>query len=381
MSNEFWTWLTKYPSKKGFKKISILKDKYLNSNDERNIKYIHVTGTNGKGSVSRYLHAVLSQGLKLKVGLFTSPHILIVNERIIINDEMISNEDLLRIKDLILDDVDRYQLGFFAILTLIALIYFQEQKVDWAIIEVGIGGMFDATNIIRSDYTVLTSIAKDHSEILGKDLLSILNQKLGIIKQTTKKLFVTGNISVNLKHAITKSVFKDSNNIFEIYFAKKIINQGYILENQTLAFLVASTIFPNFNENLIWQIIQNTKVNLRFQIVKFFDKMIYFDVAHNVAGVQALIKIIELNNIKIDQIIFSALKTKKPEILVKKLSNNLTSNIFICQNNHPLSIEAPKFVFDKMIFEQPKDSTILVTGSCYFLALVYQELLLKQKEL
>ncbi|MBE4704142.1 bifunctional folylpolyglutamate synthase/dihydrofolate synthase [Spiroplasma platyhelix] len=376
MTDKFWTWLAKYPSNDSFKKLKILKEKYLISDQQ--IKYIHVTGTNGKGSVARYLYAVLSQGLKLKVGLFTSPHILIVNERIIVDDEMISDEDLLRIKNLISDDVEKYQLGFFAILTLIALIYFQEQKVDWAIIEVGIGGLFDATNIIRSDYAILTSIARDHSEVLGHSLLAILKQKIGIVKLTTKKFFVFGNISVNLKRSLTDQLLKFPNT--EIYFAKKVINQGYILENQTLAVVVIQTLFPTFDSKLLWKIIKRTKVNLRFQVVKILDKIIYFDAAHNLAGIQALIKMMELNNIKIDQIIFSALANKRPNTLIKKLTNNLTSNIFVCQNNHPLSIRAQKFTFDKMILEQKQNSTILVTGSCYFAALVYKEFLLKKKE-
>lgn len=374
MINEFWTWLFKYPSENSFKKLSILKDKYLDIN--QNIKYIHITGTNGKGSVARYLHAVMTQELNLKVGLFTSPHILIVNERIIINDEMISDEDLLRIKDLIIKDVDKYQLGFFAILTLIALIYFQEQNVSWAIIEVGIGGLFDATNIIKSDYAVLTSIAKDHNEILGNNLLAILQQKLGIIKSTTKKLFVSGNISINLKQTITKLVSKT----VEIYFAKKIINQGYILENQTLALLVITTLFPGLNEEIAWKIITDTKVNLRFQSINFLNKIIYFDSAHNLAGVHALIKILELKNIKIDKIIFSALKTKNPKALIKKLNDNITNNIIICRNDHKLSIEAIEFNFEKMIPIDKENEIILVTGSCYFTAKVYQELLAKIKK-
>lgn len=376
MSNKFWDWLAKYPSIDSFQKLSILKEKYLIT--DQKIKYIHITGTNGKGSVARYLHAVLSQGLNLKVGLFTSPHILVVNERIIINDQMISDQDLLRIKAIIETDVEKYQLGFFAILTLIALLYFQEQKVDWAIIEVGIGGLFDATNIIRSDYAVLTSVARDHSEILGRSLSAILKQKIGIVKSTTNKFFVSGNLSVNLKHLLIQQLEKFANT--EIYFAKKNISQGYILENQTLAALVVDSLFPEFNEKLTWEIMQAAKNNLRFQVVRFFDQTIYFDVAHNLAGVKALIKMINLNHVKVDQIIFSALANKNPQMLVKKLTSSLTENIVVCANNHPKSISAEPFVLQKMILEQKKNSTILVTGSCYFAALVYQELLIhKQK--
>lgn len=374
MTDDFWTWLAKYPSVDSFQKISALKNKYLVS--DQKIKYIHVTGTNGKGSVTKYLQAVLSQELKLKVGLFTSPHILILNERIVINDEMISDQDLLRIKDLIIEDVDRYQLGFFAILTLIALIYFQEQKVDWAIIEVGIGGLLDTTNIIRSDYCVVSSIARDHKEILGSSLLAILQQKLGIVKQTTQKLFLSGNISVALKKATTKLVAPH----VEIYFAKKIINQGYILENQTLALLVATTLFPKLDEKVIWKRIINTQVSLRFQKFNFQNKTIYFDVAHNLAGMQALINLIKLNNIAIDQVIFSALKTKTPKLLINKLKSALTDKLYVCKNSHPLSIKAEKFIFEKMIIQEKENSTILVTGSCYFVSQVYQEFLARIKD-
>lgn len=376
MNDKFWDWLTKYPSNDSLKKLNSLKAKYLTT--DQKIKYLHITGTNGKGSVARYLHAVLSKGLNLKVGLFTSPHIFIVNERIIVGDQMISETDLWRIKELISDDVDYYKLGFFAILTLIALIYFQEQKVEWAIFEVGIGGLMDATNIIRSDYAVLTSIARDHSETLGRTLSAILKQKLGIIKATTQKFFVSGNISVNLKHTLTDYLANFSET--ETYFSKKNINQGYILENQTLAALVVANLFPDFNVEQIWTIMLATKVNLRFHETKFLDKTIYFDVAHNLAGTQALIKMLQLNNIQIDQIIFSALLNKQPNTLIKKLVLHVAPSIFICQNNHPLSIKGSKFVFEKMILATPKNSKILVTGSCYFAAAVYQELLVQKKE-
>lgn len=373
MTDDFWIWLTKYSSGDSFQKVSALKNKYLNH--DQKIKYIHVTGTNGKGSIAKYLQAVLSQELKLKVGLFTSPHILVLNERIVINDEMISDQNLLKIKDLISEDVDKYQLGFFAILTLIALIYFQEQKVDWAIIEVGIGGLLDTTNIIRSDYCVVSSIARDHKEVLGSSLLAVLKQKLGIVKQTTQKLFLSGNLSIALKKATTKLVAPH----VKIYFSKKIINQGYILENQTLALLVATILFPNFDDKVIWNIIINTQVNLRFQKLNFQNKIIYFDVAHNLAGIQALINLIKLNNITIDQIIFSALKTKNPKLLIKKLKSNLLDKFYICKNNHPLTIKAEEFVFEKMILQEKENSIILVTGSCYFVAQVYQEFLTRIK--
>lgn len=371
MNDEFWNWLNHYPGKDSLAKLNILKDKYLNNE----IKYFHITGTNGKGSVARYLHAVLTQNLNLKVGLFTSPHILVINERIIVNNKMISDQEFLRIKALILDDVNKYQLGFFAILTLIALIYFQEQKVSWAVIEVGIGGLFDATNIISSDYAVLTSLAKDHAELLGNNLLSILNQKLGIIKPTTKKFFVSGNIKNSFKQIINNQIET------EIYFSQRIINQGYIFQNQTLAVLIINTLFPDLDQQSVWATIKKTEVLLRFQMMKVFNRIIYFDVAHNLAGVSALIKILKLNKITVDQIIFSALKLKQPKLLIARLTSSLTNNIIVCENHHHLSIIGEKFDFTKMILNTKENSTILITGSCYFAALVYQEFLLKEKDI
>lgn len=370
MNDQFWGWLNRYRSVDSLKRLKALQAKYLN-NDSR-INYIHVTGTNGKGSVSRYLHQLLSQGLNLKVGLFTSPHITIINERIVINGEMISDQDLLRIKEIIAQDVDTYQLGFFAILTLIALIYFQEQKVDWAIIEVGIGGLFDATNIIKSDYCVITSIAQDHTEILGNNLTKILDQKLGIVKSSTKRLFVSGNINNKLKLQIEKNI-----NNSKIIFSEKLNNSSYYQQNQELVKTIIGHIFPDFNKELVNKIIETTNINLRFEKFSFKNKTIYFDVAHNLAGIKALIKVLHLRKITIDKIIFSALVTKNPEILIKELKK-ITENIVICNNPHPQTIPGENFNLITMI-ENDANKNILVTGSCYFAADVYNQLRNKQK--
>lgn len=369
MDDQFWLWLNRYQPQDSLKKLTILKTKYLNN--ETNINYIHVTGTNGKGSVSRYLQQVMFQGLNHKVGLFTSPHILAINERIVINNQMISDEDLMRIKNLIAQDVDQYQLGFFAILTLIALIYFQEQRVAWAVIEVGIGGLWDATNIIKSDYCVITSIAKDHVEVLGNSCAKILQEKLGIVKKSTKTLFVTGNIKPNLQAQIL------ANTKCGIKFSEKLPQATYYHQNQNLAFTIITSIFSNLKHNIAQDIITNTKINLRFETFNYQNKTLYFDVAHNLAGIKALIRIIKINKIKIDQIIFSALVNKNPEILLQQLTK-ITNNIIICRNQHPKSVVAPSFDWQEMI-EKNDNGNILITGSCYFAADIYNQLITKQK--
>ncbi|WP_308149926.1 Mur ligase family protein [Spiroplasma sp. AdecLV25b] len=361
MNDEFLEDIYKYPGIESLTKLKLLSSKYLNNN----IKYIQVTGTNGKGSVSRMIHAILWQTSNIKVGLFTSPHITVINERIIINDTMISNHDLIRIKNLINHDIEHYQLGFFAILTLIALIYFQEQKVKWAVIEVGIGGRYDTTSVIDATYAVITSIGKDHQEILGNTLKQILYQKIGIVKPSTKILFVSGNLNSNLKHEIRKQGYQPC-------YSPKLINQSYYEENKSLALTVIQNAFPNIALVSANRIIKNLKIKFRFEKYKIDNKIVYFDAAHNREGINALIKTLKSNNIVPDEIIFSCLKNKYPNqllTLLKKISNNIT----VCQNSHVQSINAMQFNYESMI-KNSKNKIILITGSCYFLADVYNYL-------
>lgn len=361
MNEEFLKEIYKYSNKDSLKKLKIIASKYLNNN----IKYLHITGTNGKGSVARLLYAILSQTLNQKIGLFTSPHIECVNERIIVNDKMISNQDLVRIKNLISDDIKYYQLGFFTILTLIALIYFQEQNVQWAIIEVGIGGKIDPTNIIDARYSIITSIGKDHQEKLGKTTTEILQQKLGIVKSTTKYLFVSGNLNSKLKQQIKLQGYNP-------IYSPKLINQPYYQENKELVLTIITKAFSEINTEQALNIINNTNIKLRFEKYQLDDKIIYFDAAHNIDGIKALIKTLKINKIVPQQIIFSCLKNKYPKKLInclKKISNN----IIICTNSNLFSITGETFDYQKMI-KNTVNRIILITGSCYFLADVYNYL-------
>lgn len=140
---------------------------------------IHVAGTNGKGSVSwKIARALESEGFR--VGLYTSPHIFDVRERIQINGAMISKNEALSILEPLLKKYSLY--SFFEILTFAAFLYFQKQQVDWAVIEVGLGGRFDATNVIFPEIAAITSIGLDHIPILGNTLEEIAWEKGGIIK-------------------------------------------------------------------------------------------------------------------------------------------------------------------------------------------------------
>ena len=144
-------------------------------------KCIHVGGTNGKGSVSHTLAAIL-QSAGCRVGLYTSPHLTDFRERIKINGEMIPKERVIRFVEEERDFFDPLHPSFFELTTALALKYFQEEGVDWAVIEVGLGGRLDCTNIITPKLAIITNISKDHTQFLGDTLTKIASEKAGIMK-------------------------------------------------------------------------------------------------------------------------------------------------------------------------------------------------------
>ncbi len=152
-------------------------------NPEKDFLSIHVAGTNGKGSTSRII-AILLEGLGLRTGLFTSPHLVRFTERIRVNSEEISENDVVRlteyIKGIAPEDIKP---TFFEFVTALAFKYFSEKKIDIGVIEVGMGGRLDATNVIRPRVSVITSISRDHREFLGNTIESIAKEKAGIIKK------------------------------------------------------------------------------------------------------------------------------------------------------------------------------------------------------
>lgn len=160
---------------------NMLKMSALFSNPEKNYPTIHVAGSNGKGSVStKIAHALQLNGKK--VGLYTSPHISSFRERIQINGELITEERTANLLEVLLQETGSIPATFFELTTLLAFLYFSEEKVDVAVIETGLGGRLDATNIIEPKISIITSISFDHVEILGSSLEAIAIEKRGIVK-------------------------------------------------------------------------------------------------------------------------------------------------------------------------------------------------------
>lgn len=150
----------------------------------RSFKTIHVAGTNGKGSVSHTLASIL-QASGYRVGLYTSPHLVSFRERIRVNGEMISEKAVVSFVEQIKDVANEIKPSFFELTMMMAFDYFRLQKVDVAVIEVGLGGRMDSTNIIKPQLSVITNIGLDHTMFLGETVEEIATEKAGIIKSKT----------------------------------------------------------------------------------------------------------------------------------------------------------------------------------------------------
>jgi len=168
--------------KPGFDNIVALEQEL--GEPHRRFRSVHVAGTNGKGSVSHMLAAVL-QAAGYRTGLFTSPHLKDFRERIKVNGQMISEEEVVNFVEQHREAIDRIQPSFFEITTAIAFDYFAREQVDVAVIEVGMGGRLDSTNVIRPLASVITNISWDHAQFLGDTLEKIAGEKAGIIKEMT----------------------------------------------------------------------------------------------------------------------------------------------------------------------------------------------------
>ena len=181
-------WL--YTRKRFSRRVNLCQMEYalkLLGSPEKSFKTIHIAGTNGKGSTATYIFHILKEK-GIKCALYSSPHVVMFNERIRIMDEYISDDDALRLINYIHDfNEDFMKTGqetftFFELLTMMSFIYFKENHVEIAVIECGLGGRLDATNVITPLVSIITAIQKDHMDVLGNTYLKIAKEKLGIVK-------------------------------------------------------------------------------------------------------------------------------------------------------------------------------------------------------
>lgn len=156
--------------------------KFLNS-PQKNYRIIHVAGTNGKGSTATYIASIL-QKAGFKTGIYTSPHLIDFNERMMVNGQMITNEQVVEAYRAVnAVDIGKRRATFFEIATAMAFYHFSREQVEWAVIETGMGGRFDATNVARPEISVITNLSIEHTEYLGNTIKAIAYEKGGIIKK------------------------------------------------------------------------------------------------------------------------------------------------------------------------------------------------------
>lgn len=281
--------------KKDLSNITLICE-HLN-NPQNNFKSIHVGGTNGKGSCSHMLSSILQEA-GYKVGLYTSPHLVDFRERVRINGEMISKDS---VSEFMLHNFDFFEsnnVSFFEMTVGLAFNYFSFNKVDIAIIEVGMGGRLDSTNIITPILSLITNISIDHTKFLGSNISDIAREKAGIIKEKTP--IVIGETQDEIK-----SIFIDIANTkgSEIVFADDFIYDNYDCDLQGIyqkknikTVLKASEILQQNDykindihiKNGLNRVSINTGLKGRWDIIQN-NPMIICDTAHNIAALKEVI--------------------------------------------------------------------------------------------
>jgi dihydrofolate synthase/folylpolyglutamate synthase len=259
-------------------------------NPEKELKFIHIAGTNGKGSTSSYIASYLTESNE-KVGLFTSPHIFDFRERIRINGEKISQENVISFCNKIIGSNLDFEPSFFEITFAMAINYFQLKKCSYCVIETGLGGRLDATNVIKPEVSVITNIGLDHTQFLGNSINEIASEKAGIIKEKIP-------VVIGESHSETKTVFETfaKKSSAPIYFAKNEILPNlpslpkYQLINLRTALKALNLIGFETNEKTLQKSIENLFKNtgLFGRMTQMANKPnIIVDVSHNQEGIKA----------------------------------------------------------------------------------------------
>ena len=390
---------------------------------EKNLKVIHVAGTNGKGSTVNFIKDILKEDYK--VGSFVSPHLITYCDRIKIGDEEISQEDFAEIGQFIISKepeiIEDYgELNLFEFLTIMTIIYFDREKVDIAVLEVGMGGRADSTNIFTSReklISIITSISMDHMEYLGDTIEEIADAKAGII--TDHGLVLTTNKDEKILGVINREAEEKS---AEIYYTKDLESEILKSDLRGIDFKVKLDGWEEFSltqigdyqvENALGAIyalyllnkkgilkisldeirnrIKNSRWAGRMEIVSR-DPLIILDGAHNFDGIKKLVESIDNFKFKKLYIIMSILSDKEHKKMLEEISSFTDEVVFVNldykrgTSPEELKKEASDYglkaevmsVEDAINHYQEKyedDDLILITGSLYFVSEARAEIL------
>lgn len=325
-------------------KNTILFDKHL-KNPHQKFKSIHVAGTNGKGSTSHMLASILQEA-GYKVGLYTSPHLKDFRERIKINGKCISKKKVSNFIEKYKPFLEANALSFFEMTVGMAYEYFAQQKVAIAIIEVGLGGRLDSTNIITPCVSVITNIGWDHIELLGDTLEKIAFEKAGIIKQNIP-------VVIGEKNLITAPVFDEiaQKNHAEIFYASAYTGEipqyelkgNYQINNvKTVLKTIEIIKKKQFNiskdhiENGLKNVVLNTGLKGRWQIYQT-QPMVVLDIAHNKDGLKYTMHQIKEYKYEKLHIVLGVVNDKDLDGILPLFPENAI--YYFCQPNIPRALD------------------------------------------
>ncbi|HEM6591891.1 TPA: bifunctional folylpolyglutamate synthase/dihydrofolate synthase [Streptococcus suis] len=364
------------------------------------VPVIHVAGTNGKGSTIAFMRQ-LFQAHGLRVGSFVSPHMVSVHDRICIDSQPISDHDfqhyLQKVYDLEQEVAARYEpFRYFEVMVLIMFLYFQDQQLDVALVEVGIGGLLDTTNVVAPALSVITSIGMDHQDLLGSTLGEIAEQKAGIIKENVP--VVLGPLSPETTAICRQIALEKQAPVYQFgqeftYKAGQFSNTDIDLselvlglaghhqeENAAVALqtfiLYMTNIQKDIQPQLIQQALAQTSWPGRLELVAQ-EPTIYLDGAHNVPAIERLVEFIQVQEEPVT-ILFSALRRKDFQEMLELLDEKLPHTALVLTSfayDGALSQENrqgrdyvenyQQFIEDWQSSEQ---GILIVTGSLYFIS-------------
>lgn len=390
--------------KLGLERIEKLLD-YI-GNPHKKLKCFHIAGSNGKGSTASFLASILKE-YGYKVGLYTSPHFVKFNERIRINGKEIDDDFICSFYNSIENIIEKEEPTFFEITTAMAFKYFYDNNVDYAVIETGLGGRLDATNVITPLASLITSISLEHTNILGDTLEKIAFEKAGIIKPGT--IVISGYMPKEAENVIRSRAIElkceyypfdnfvvKEKDFVEVILKDKKYNlyktplKGYhqllncSLAVKTLDVVLKLDDYLKINSG-INNVVINSGIQGRYEI--FSDKpRIIFDSAHNPEGIKIFLEefVKEYYSYSKRELIFGAMKDKDIEGMLKLLVP-FYDNIYVTavDNERAASIDEIKMIankininvvpmdkpedYVKIFFNEDKDNCLVVLGSMYLL--------------
>ena len=375
-------------------------------NPQKNLKTFHIAGSNGKGSTASFISSIL-QEFDYKTGLYTSPHFVKFNERIMINGKQIDDDFIARFVEDYEDYINIYKLTFFEVTTAMAFKYFYENHTDYCVIETGLGGRLDATNVLSPIAVVITSISFEHTNILGNTIKEITGEKSAIIKSGAK-VFI-GKLIDEAENLVEEKCTEQST---ELYKLNDYINEHreyvelytdeielddwtmplkgrYQKYNAALAGLtVSKTLFIDDTKKIragIKNVISNTGIQGRYE---YFHRepTIIFDSAHNPEGVSNFLSEFRIEKDKYNKcsLLFGVMKDKSINEMLSLL-NPVFDNFYLTDINYERSAKASELLiscnqlgisaaivnssveFVGNFLSQNKKDCLVVLGSMYLL--------------